>query len=347
MLVGTSRRRSSRDRVTGAEVAEAAGVSTSVVSLVLNGKDAGRANQATRDRVLAAARELGYRIDGRGQSLATGQTGIIGFIAPDNTTPFFASLQHGLLSRLNPEYHLLTVVTDLGQAVTSESIERMLRLGPDAIIVFALGTEDLSALRPGCPVLVLDSPGSEPHFPRIDLDVSASARALGQHLASNGHRCLAYLDGNTGSQSMEVRRRALLSAFRRGSTQARTTVARCAIDAAVARATVAAHWPTWKDAGVTAIACGSDLQAFGAIAALRDVGVAVPRDVSVTGADDQPLSTVIEPNLTTVRLPSQLLGEMAAAQVRGILNGEPAQALPTVLPTEVVFRDSTGAAPTH
>lgn len=346
-MTGTRQRRSGRGRVTGEDVASAAGVSASVVSLVLNGKDAGRANEKTRQRVLSTARRLGYRIDGRGRSLATGRTGIVGFVAPDSPTPFFASLQRGLLSQLNPDYQLMTVVTDLGRAVSEESIEQALSLEPDALIIFALPAERVASVKPTCPVLVLDSPGCDSAFPRINLDVGSSARALGRHFAEHGHAALAYLDANTGSQSMEDRRRSLLSAFRRHARgTVHTTVARCAIDAAVARDTVLQCWPRWADAGVTAIACGSDLHAFGAIGALRDVGLAVPADVSVSGADDQPLSTVIQPNLTTVRLPSLELGRLAAEHVRATLDGDQHQGAGlVVLPTAALIRDSTGPAP--
>lgn len=318
-----------------------------MVSLVLNGKDAGRANEHTRARVLSAARRLGYRIDGRGRSLATGRTGIVGFVAPDTPTPFFASLQRGLLSRLNPDYQLMTVVTDLGHSVSQASIDRLLALGPDALIVFAMPVDRVASFEASCPVLVLDSPGRASLFPRINLDVGSSARALGRHFADHGHRTLAYLDANTGSRTMEQRRTALLSGFRRHAAgSVHTTVARCAIDAAVARDTVLRLWPQWAELGVTAIACGSDLHAFGAIGALRDLGLAVPARVSVSGADDQPLSTVIEPNLTTVRLPSMELGQLAAQRVREVLDGVPGEAQDVVvLPTEAVFRASTGPAP--
>lgn len=147
-----------RRRVTGADVAAEAGVSVSIVSLVLNGKDSGRANQATRDRVHAAAQRLGYRIDRRGRSLATGRTGIVGYVAPDVATPFFSSVQMGLLSELSPEYQVLTVVTALGQTVSQESVRRLLDLGVDGLIISTVESDLVTSLNPSCPVVILDSP---------------------------------------------------------------------------------------------------------------------------------------------------------------------------------------------
>ena len=80
-------------RVTAADVGRAAGVSAATVSLVLNGKSEGRVTVATARRVHAAAQRLGYRIDRRGQSLATGRSGLIGFVAPDTANPFLGSVQ--------------------------------------------------------------------------------------------------------------------------------------------------------------------------------------------------------------------------------------------------------------
>ena len=325
----------------------AAGVSTSVVSLVVNRKDAGRVTPDTRRRVLDAAQRLGYRIDGRGRSLATGRTGIVGFVAPDSTTPYFAGLQRGLLDAINPDYHLLTAVTGLGSEVGRDSIDRLIALGVDALIVVASDTERIASIRPTCPVLLLDSPGPASPFPRINLDVGSSARAIGRHLAELGHRSVAYLDADTGGRSMEQRRAALLASFRRHAAGARTTLTRCAIDVAIARDAVLRCWPSWAERGVSAIACGSDLHAFGAIGALRELGLAVPGDVSVTGADDQPISTVVRPALTTVRLPSGDLARLAGEHVRRVLTGGPPSPDLLVLDTEVVIRDSTGPAPGH
>ncbi|MGW0951351.1 LacI family DNA-binding transcriptional regulator [Streptomyces sp. NPDC002405] len=335
-----------RRRVTGADVAAEAGVSVSIVSLVLNGKDSGRANQATRDRVHAAAQRLGYRIDRRGRSLATGRTGIVGYVAPDVATPFFSSVQMGLLSELSPEYQVLTVVTALGQTVSQESVQRLLDLGVDGLIISTVESDLVTSLNPSCPVVILDSPGRQKDLPRVNLDVGGSARELARHLTGLGHRRFAYLDIDTRTRTLEARRKAFADEARKASEQVGVVVARSPIDVTAAYDSVAGNWPSWRDSGVTALVCGSDLQAFGALAALRDLGVGVPEEVSVAGADDQPMSRIVQPSLTTVKLPSFELGSLGARELRKAMDGPDAVAgRPLVLPTRLEIRESTGSAP--
>ena len=284
-----------RARATARDVAEAAQVSTSVVSLVLNGKHVGRVSAATRDNVLAAADQLGYRIDGRGRSLATGRTGIIGYAAPD-VNPFFAAVQTGLLEALNPDHQVMMVATDLKSPASRGNLLQMLALGVDALVISTVEPDRIAALRPTCPVLILDAPGVESDFPRINLDVDRSAAELARHLTDLGHRRFAYLDLQDGSRTIDVRRDAFIESVHASADGCEVVRAATPVDAEAARSLVRDRWPVWHSMGVTAIACGSDPQAFGAIAALDELGFGVPGDVSVTGADDQPFSTIISPH---------------------------------------------------
>ncbi|MFI9603285.1 substrate-binding domain-containing protein [Streptomyces sp. NPDC052043] len=104
---------------------------------------------------------------------------------------------------------------------------------------------------------------------------------------------------------------------------------------------VARDWPSWRDAGVTALVCGSDLQAFGALAAPRDLGVGVPEEVSVAGSDHRPMSRIVQPSLTTVKLPSFELGSLGARELRRAMDGrDPVAGRPLVLPTRLEIRES-------
>ncbi|MGH8888902.1 MAG: LacI family DNA-binding transcriptional regulator, partial [Acidothermaceae bacterium] len=122
-------------RMTAADVGRAAGVSAATVSLVLNGKAEGRVTPETADRVRAAAKRLGYRIDRRGQSLATGRSGLIGFVAPDTANPFFGSVQMGVLHALGSAYQVLLMATDVGQGVARKNVEELISLGVDGMIL--------------------------------------------------------------------------------------------------------------------------------------------------------------------------------------------------------------------
>lgn len=332
-----------RQRVTAKEVADAAQVSTSVVSLVLNGKHTGRVGAATREKVLAAADELGYRIDGRGRSLATGRTGIIGYAAPD-VNPFFAVVQTGLLRELNPDYQVITVATDLQSSAARANLSQMLALGPDALVVSTVEPERIRELRPRCPVLILDAPEVESDYPRINVDVDRSAAELARYLTDLGHRRFAYLDLQGGSRTIHVRRNAFVETVRASSPECEVVHAESPVDAEAARALVRDRWLAWSRMGITAVACGSDPQAFGTIAALHDLGVDVPAEVSVVGADDQSFSTIVQPALTTVRIPALEMGRRAGSVVRRMLT-EDVPAKVEILETELVVRDSAGPPP--
>lgn len=331
-------------RVTARDVAAASGVSTSVVSLVLNDRWAGRVGPETRERVQAVAERLGYRIDGRGRSLATGRTGIIGYVAPE-VNPFFTAVQRFLLSELNPDFQLITLATEMRSPEGQRNLRQLLALAPDALVVSTIEPDQIDRLRPACPVLILDSPGKDSRYPRINLDVRSSAADMAGHLVELGHRRIVYIDLAAGSRTIDERRSAFFDAFRSGAADGEVVeVIATAVEPDPTRAVVREAWRRWHQAGVTALVCGSDPQAFGAIAALHDLAVDVPGAVSVTGGDDQPFSTIVQPSLTTVRLPVVEMGALSAAAVRQLLT-DPRQVEPLVtLGTELVVRESTAAA---
>ena len=99
------------------------------------------------------------------------------------------------------------------------------------------------------------------------------------------------------------------------------------------------------ESGCTAIVCGSDLMALGAIRAVRDAGRQVPRDVSVVGYDDSPLIAFTDPPLTTLRQPVQGMGEAAVRALVDEIAGQHAPRAEYVFRPELVVRGSTGAAP--
>jgi LacI family transcriptional regulator len=329
-------------RATAADVGRAAGVSAATVSLVLNGKAEGRVTQATMRRVHAAAQRLGYRIDRRGKSLATGRSGLIGFVAPDTANPFFGSVQMGVLHALGSAYQVLLMATDVGQSVARENIEELLSLGVDGIILFAVDPKLVSDLRPGVPVVLLDSPIETEQFVRVNFDLVAGATALAEHLAELGHRSIVYLEASTGSRTFAVRKDALQRALHARGASITSLTTR--IDVDDARGTTLREWDSWHSEGVTAIACATDFQAYGVLSALHQMRVDVPGTVSVTGFDDLVLSPVIHPPLTSVRLPADEMGAKGAALLRAAVEGRADLAHVETIATTLVIRNSTGRA---
>ncbi|HET9188567.1 MAG TPA: LacI family DNA-binding transcriptional regulator [Acidothermaceae bacterium] len=332
-------------RATAADVGRAAGVSAATVSLVLNGKAEGRVTPATSRRVHAAAERLGYRIDRRGQSLATGRSGLIGFVAPDTANPFFGSVQMGVLHALGSSYQVLLMATDVGQSVARKNVEELLSLGVDGMILFAVDPKFVADLHPGVPVVLLDSPIETDEFVRVNFDLVAGATALADHLLEFGHREIVYLEASTASRTFAVRKEAFRRALRRGG--ASITSVTTPIDVDEARETTLKRWENWRSDGVTAIACATDFQAYGVLSALHEIGAAVPDEVSVTGFDDLVLSPVIHPSLTSVRLPAEEMGAKGAALLRAAVEGHADLAHVETIATSLVVRNSTAVAATR
>lgn len=329
-------------RTTAADVGRAAGVSAATVSLVLNGKAEGRVTPETASRVHTTAKRLGYRIDRRGQSLATGRSGLIGFVAPDTANPFFGAVQMGVLHALGSAYQVLLMATDVGQGVARKNVEELISLGVDGMILFAVDPKFVADLHPGVPVVLLDSPIETDQFVRVNFDLVEGAVALGEHLLKLGHQRVVYLDASTGSRTFAVRKDALSQTL--NDAGATVTSVTTPIDVDEARGIIFAAWKSWRAAGVTAIVCATDFQAYGVLSALHGLGVDVPGQVSVTGFDDLVLSPVIHPSLTTVRLPADEMGGKGARLLRAAVEGSADLAHVETVATSLVVRNSTGQA---
>jgi len=343
LVAGRDGERAAPRRRTAADVGRAAGVSAATVSLVLNGKAEGRVTPETAGRVRAAATRLGYRIDRRGQSLATGRSGLIGFVAPDTANPFFGSVQMGVLHALGSAYQVLLMATDVGQGVARKNVEELISLGVDGMILFAVDPKFVADLHPGVPVVLLDSPIETDQFVRVNFDLVEGATALGEHLLKLGHQKVVYLEASTGSRTFAVRKDALSQTLHdAGATIASVTTR---IDVDEARETTFTSWESWRADGVTAIACATDFQAYGVLSALHELGIDVPAQVSVTGFDDLVLSPVIHPALTTVRLPADEMGGKGARLLRDAVEGRADLAHVETVATSLVVRNSTASAP--
>ncbi len=325
-------------------VAARAGVSSATVSLVTNGKTAGRVSESNIAKVEAAVAELGYVIDGLGSSLAKGHSNIVILVAPDVSNPFYANVIAGVRAAIGEEYALLLSVTDAGETPTPADVRRLLALRPAGLLIDAPSAQFLADLHATEPMVLLDAAGISSDSPSVNFDVAGGARLLAQHLADGGHRSVAYLDSTTGTETFRVRREAFcVEALRLGCDV--VAVGQTTIDVGAAALTFEQSWPEWSAAGVTAIACATDTQAYGVLQEARVVGVPVPQALAVSGFDDLPYSQTSNPGLTTVHLPATEMGRLAGEQLRQIMGGEPVAQAPVVLEASLVVRGSTVASP--
>jgi DNA-binding LacI/PurR family transcriptional regulator len=334
-------------RVTIADVASAAGVSKTAVSFAFNSP--GRLGQATLERVLGVAQDLGYTPHPAARALSTKRSGTIGLLIPQRLAivfgnPFVSELIQGLGEQCDEHDLTLLLVPPL-----DGSLEQAIRMvSVDGFISLGLSPED-SAVRVleriGIPNVLIDSEGSADH-PAVNIDDEAGAEAAAKHLLGLGHRRIAILVlppvRAEKDPSPSVTRR--LSGYRKaidaaGAPEPSTVVAGISV-AAGGRAFESLPRGRRGPTGVLAM---SDMAAIGVLGAAESARLRVPEDLSVVGFDDIPASAWTSPPLTTVRQPIVEKGKLAARILIQRMNGKPVGS-PRPLGTTLVVRKSTSSA---
>ncbi len=349
-----------RARVRAADVASAAGVSISTVSLVVNDKWEGRVAVDTVARVRAEVDRLGYVVDESARRLATGGAAAVAVVTPAFTNPFYARVSLGAAAALGEAFQVVFSVPEVGDDPVA-TVERLRGLRLAGALVAAPSSELLQVLARDLPTVVLDAPGSAAGPPRVDLDVADGAAQLASHLVDLGHRRVAFFRATPETETFRVRHASLAARLADGGADL-VAIDRLVsdVDPGAAHVAALASMPAVIDAGVTAVVCATDLHAYGLLRACAERGVAVPSTMSVAGFDDQPLSAYVSPSLTTVAFPADELGREAGRMLADLIargaGGEPADgpgggpghrssALATrVLPVSLVVRGSTGPA---
>ncbi len=340
----TTDHRALRGRVRAADVAAAANVSISTVSLVVNDKWEGRVAADTVARVRSAVDRLGYVVDESARRLATGAAGAVAVVTPAFTNPFYARVSLGAAAALGSDHQVLFTVPELGDDPVS-TLSRLQGVRLAGVLVAAPSAELVQALPPELPTVVLDAPGAGTGRPRVDLDVRDGARQLAAHLLGLGHRRVAFMNATPAAPTIALRRAVLAAAVRTSGAEL-VHVDRLAsdVDAGAAHGAALAAMPELVAADVTAIVCATDLHAYGLLRACADRGIRVPDHWSVAGFDDQPLSAYVSPALTTVAFPADELGRQAGRLLAELMAADtraPETPASIVLPVTLVVRSST------
>jgi DNA-binding LacI/PurR family transcriptional regulator len=321
-------------RPTSRDVAQAAGVSQSTVSIVLAGKWSGRISPGTVRAVQEAADRLGYRPNLAARSLRLGRARTVLLVVPTLTSPFFGAVYTGA-ARTAAEHGFGVVVYPWPDAAgPAHSPFAAAHEAIDGILASSMAHDVLAELDP-LPQVMLDSdPAGE--APTVNFDVAEGMRAVAAHLAALGHRRIGHVASAVDVWTFRMRAEALTAAVRAlpGGVLLRATTE---MDIAAARA--AATELLDRHDRPTALVCDDDLVAAGAIKAARGLGLDVPAELSITGFDDMLLATAVEPELTTVRLPAEALGTQGMAALLELLDGHRPSSVS--LPGELVVRAST------
>lgn len=330
------------------DIAEQAGVSEATVSRVLN--DRPGVSTTTRQAVLTALDVLGYERPIR----LRGQSGLVGLIVPELENPIFPAFAQVMESQLAQYGYTPVLCTQTPGGVTEEEYVELLLDRGVAGIVFVSGmhadaTADHAAYRSlvdrGLPVVFINGHAEGVDAPFISDDDAAAMNLAVTHLTSMGHRRIGLAVGPARFVPVVRKRAAFIEAMCRltgvEGHEASSLVSHSLFTVEGGQA--AAH--QLLGLGVTAIVCGSDLMALGAIRTVRQRGLRVPEDVSVVGYDDSRLIAFTDPPLTTVRQAVSAMGTAAVQALVDAINGNPAPRAEFVFRPELVVRGSTGPAP--
>ncbi|MEU0395236.1 LacI family DNA-binding transcriptional regulator [Streptomyces sp. NPDC006208] len=330
-------------RPTSRDVARVARVSQATVSLVLGDKWRGRVSERTAALVRGAAEEIGYRPNLAARNLRLGRTRTALLVVPALTNEFFARVYAGA-SAVAAEHGFGVVLYPSPEGIgPAKDPFASARAALDGVIASSMAAQALTAIRgTDLPLVMLDSdPADRGAAGHVNLDIADGMRQVTDHLLALGHRRYVHLASAVSSWTFDVRARALRSALGAvPGTELRTV--RAALDVGSARA-AAEGALTASGPRPTALVCDDDILAAGACKAARRLGLRVPEDLTVTGFDDLALATAVEPELTTVRLPAERVGEQGMTALLAVLSGrEPEE---TDLPVELVVRGSSAPPP--
>nr|WP_043732403.1 LacI family DNA-binding transcriptional regulator [Kutzneria sp. 744] len=320
--------------VTIRDVARQAQVSVATVSRALTSPDLVRAT--TRERVLAVAADLGYQPNLAARGLITGKTGNIGIVVPDLNNPFFTGVLKGVQNQARMASHAVFVADSDEDPAAEEQLVRAMAKQVDGVILCSPGIDEqqVRELADATTLVLLNR--RMRGVPAALMNSGSGMRQVVDHLVALGHHRIAFLNGPRTSWSNKERRRGLRIAVQRhdvdlvdmGPFPPRYEGGLQAADLAMAEK-------------VTAIVAYNDIMALGVLARLRDRGVRVPEDVSLTGFDDLMFGALCQPPLTTVAMPVVPAGRLAVDLLLDRLANRDAEVRQDELDTQLIVRATT------
>jgi len=310
-----------KNNVTIKDVAREAGVNVSTASRALSGSYG--VHKATREKIARIAKKLQYFPNSIAKGLVTGSSKTLGLLISDIRNPFFAEVARGVEDAAQAAgFQVFLCNSDLDSAKQMAYFQVLRSRRVDGVIMNSIS--NLSAAQQhelaeaGIPVVLLNRPpGVQAAFSTVAADNFRGGCLVGQYLAGLGHRSIGHITGPRSHGNLSQRRRGFLKALQRRQVSVSTLYGHQSYDGGFELAQkLLGQCPA-----VTAIFAANNIMAFGALRALRAMGLEAPGDISIVGFDDLELAGIITPPLTTVRQPKYEMGQ-AAVQVLLAKNGD-------------------------
>ncbi len=334
-------------RSTSLDVAKLARVSRTTVSFVLNNVSGVSISEATRKRVLNAAKKLNYHPNTAGKKLVSGKSDTIGLVlcqSPEqiSTDAFLPQVILGIeQAALQQGYHVLLKPVDPNDI---GGYTRLIKENHvDGILLSGPRLDDKAILRlhkEGVPIMLLGQlPGT--NIPFVDIDTTAGAQMAVHHLIELGHKCIAMItNAPLNYTSAQQRRDGYIQALQKDNLSVDETLIKEGNYTPESGFHAMSALLELKPC-VTAVFVASDVVAMGALLAIKKAGLRVPADVAIVGFDDIPLAEFFDPPLTTTRLPAYGLGWAAGERLIRIIKGDGLDIVGKFLDSELIKRQST------
>ncbi len=322
------------------DVAERAGVSLSTVSHVLN--KTRRAAPETESRVLRAVEELNFHVNAHARRLAMKQTDLFGLIVSEIANPFFPEIINGFQTAAWKEgFDTLLCNTEHDATRSRNAIRNMLQSGVRGVAIMssALDRKAVEGLKSsGIGVVFYNLGPVERLVSNIEIDYLKGISQAIDHLIGLGHRRIGVISGPQTNRTAVALQKAMVEELERRKLRPFPVVES---DFKVDGGASAVRAIMGQSSIPTAILCGNDLIAMGAMSALEEAGVKTPEDVSIVGFDDIFFARLASPPLTTVRIPRERLGELAFKALHKMSRSKRRMGAEYRIETDLVIRKST------
>lgn len=329
-------------KVTIRDLAEAAGVSVTTVSQILNGKGE-RFSIETRQRVHQLQEDLGYVPDFNARNLIMKSAQTIGVLVPNLGNPFFSMFIRGV-QQTSRERHFIPLIFGANHDEQLESyyLQELIKRAVDGLIIASASITgeaiDNILKKNGIPYLLIDQNGG-PSVDRIRVDDEQGGQLAARHLLTLGHQRIVVVMPEHPTQNLRIR----LAGFKAQLVDQQIPLADSAVITSPmtklggyqATAAVLAQYPT-------AVFAINDETALGLMRGLHEQGVRVPDDISVLGYDDIDLDEYVVPKLTTIHQPVVTMGQQATELLINRVQNQRQPAQMVDLPVVLKQRESTG-----
>jgi DNA-binding LacI/PurR family transcriptional regulator len=327
------------------DVAAAAGVSYQTVSRVINAHPSVRGS--TREVVLAAIEELGFRPNRAARVLRGGLARTVTVLTPNTTLYGYQAALQGIEEAARAVGFAVgvLVVEEAPPQEVADTVRRAVEPGGSFIVIAydQAGTMALEAVPPGIPMAALvETPAGDlgRERPWVWLDDRKAAVQATRYLLSLGHQTVRYLAIPSSTHTSQRQ-----AGWREALEEAGAPVPDPLQCGWTPRSGYEAGRLLAADPEVTAVLCGNDDLALGVMRAMHAAGRAIPGDVSIVGFDDTPVSEFLTPPLTTVRMDFAELGRACFATLLALMEQKTALPRPRRLEPELIVRESTGPSP--